>query len=106
MKYRSASRCDGIEVLMRDRVSPANELLQQFTPALVPGIQGVHLCPEIDSQSIEIGPDSSRMRITPAEAPVQDKLYPQKPLKLCRCDRDDVIDTLRIQVPTETLELP
>src|SRR5438876_8689767 len=57
MKRRNTSRRDRIEVLMCDCVSPVDQLLQQFAPALVLCVQSVYLRPKIDSQSVEIGTD-------------------------------------------------
>jgi hypothetical protein len=94
-----------IEVLVGNRVSPINQLLKQFAPALVPRIQGVHFRPKIDSQSIEIRPDRSGVGIPPAKASIPDKLHAQESLKLRWDDCNNVINALRMKVPTEALKV-
>jgi hypothetical protein len=105
MKRGNASRRYRIEVLMCIRVSPVNQFLKQFAPALVPRVQGVHFCPKIDSQSIEIRTDGAGMRIASAKTSIPNKFRPQESSKLRRDDCDNVIDALRMQIPTETLKV-
>ena len=45
------------------------------------------------------------MWIPSAEASIPDKLDPQECLELCGYERDDVVDTLGMKVPTEPLEV-
>jgi hypothetical protein len=105
MQRRNAPRRYRIEVLMRDRISPVDQLLKQFASALVPGVQGVHFRPEIDSQAIEIRTDGAGVRIASAEASVPGPLRPQHCLQRSRDDGNHVIEALGMKIAAESLKV-
>jgi hypothetical protein len=94
-----------IKVLMGNRVSPVEQLLKQFPPALVTSVQGVHVGPKVNSQSVEIRANRARLRIASSQTPIPNKLDSQKVLKRRLNDGDDTINALGMEVSTETLKV-
>lgn len=90
---------------MCDGISPVDQFLQLSAAAIVPRVQGADLGPEIHSQAIEIRADSAGMRIASTQASIPDELRPQKPLKLCGDDGDNMVDALRMKVPAKALKV-
>jgi hypothetical protein len=105
MKYRDASGRHRVKVLMGDRVSPFYQPLEQFAPAVVPRVQGVHARPDIDPQSVEVRPDRAGVGVASGEAPVPDEFLPHESSDMCRQERNNVIDAFRMEVPAEALEV-
>src|SRR5262249_15058204 len=105
MEGRNSSGSQGIEVLMGNGVSPVHQLLKDFTPTLVPGIQSIDLCPEVNSQAIEVGTKRAGMRIAAVQASIPNQVGAEEHAKLGRYDCKNVIDAFRMKVPTETLKM-
>jgi hypothetical protein len=105
MKCGNSAGRYGVEVLMCNCVSPVNQLLKQFAPAFVPSGQSINLRPKIDAQSVEIRTDGARVRIAPAQASIPDKLRAQETFELRWDYAYNLIDALRVKIPTEALEV-
>lgn len=105
MKRGTTAGCYKIEVLMSNRVSPVNQFLKQFAPALVSRVQGVDFPPKINAQSVEIGTDRTGVRIAFGEAAIPNKLDARKYSELSWDHAKDMVDAFGMKVPTKSLEV-
>jgi hypothetical protein len=105
MKRGSAPRRHKIKVLVCNRVSPVDKLLEQFASALVPRVQNVHHFPQINSQPVEIGTDRAGVRVATTKASTPYKLHPKESSKRRGDDCNYLIDALRMKISAEALEL-
>ena len=90
---------------MRDSVPPVNQLLKQLSSSWISVAGAVNACPELNTQSVEIGADCAGMRIAFVQRAVPDELCAQKRSQCCRCGRNQMIDAFRMQVPAEPLKM-
>src|SRR6266566_6542130 len=102
MKRRVAAH--GIKILVGNGISPLNQFLQQLIPSNIPRVCTIDCRPELNSQPVEIRTDPTGMRIPFVQASIPDEFRAQKPLKLRRNSRHNVIDALGMKIPTEHLE--
>jgi len=91
---------------MGDRVAPPTELFEPVLTRLVQDVSSVHLGPEGNAESIDVGPDVSGSRIAPIELSREEKLRPKRTLEASRSDRSSQsIDAFRAEISAEALEV-
>lgn len=66
----------GIEILMRDGIPPAVQIIQSVESADVAGIDGPDIIPKSDSETIEVRADVARIRVSRIQLATPDQGLP------------------------------
>jgi len=80
MKRRIAAH--RIEVLVRNRVSPINEFLQQLIPASISRVATGYAWPELNPEPVEIRSDPAGVRVAFVEGSIPEEFRAEESLEL------------------------
>jgi hypothetical protein len=105
MKRRISTRRDSVEILVCNRVSPVDQFLQEFTSTFVSRVQPIDIRPNVNSKSVKIRTDRTRMGIASVQTSVQNEFGSQQFLELRRDLRHNVIDGFCVKIAAITLKV-
>ena len=106
LKVIDAAKSMGIKVLVCNRISPLIQKLKSRLTSLILAVVGQDVLPKPESQSIEVGPDVTRIGVSVVELSPVDEFGLQNSGEVARTDgSNELVNAFGVKTTAESLEL-